>query len=124
VTLLGLWLIPFSVPGRIAILLVVTLAGLVASERVERLVGRKDPGIIVIDEVAGMTLSVLVLPLTPGVLVASFALFRLFDIVKPFPANRSQALPGGLGVMADDLIAGAYALGVVAGARAWLGVTS
>ena len=118
---MALWLIPFSLAGRIAFLLVVTVAGIAASGRVERMVGRKDPGIIVVDEVAGMTLSVLVLPLTPGVLIGSFFLFRLFDIVKPFPANRSQALPGGFGVMVDDLIAGGYALGILLGMRAWLG---
>jgi phosphatidylglycerophosphatase A len=71
-----------------------------------------------------MTLSVLVLPLTPGVALVVFLLFRLFDVVKPFPANVSQALPGGFGVMVDDLIAGAYALLVVLGLRAWLGVPS
>jgi len=122
VTLLALWLMPFSIPLRVAILLVVTVAGTLASERVERLVGRKDPGLIVIDEVAGMTLSVLVLPLTPWVLLASFLLFRFFDVVKPFPANRAQALPGGVGVLADDLIAGAYTLGVLLAMRASLGV--
>ena len=114
-------LIPFSLAGRIVFLLVVTVAGIAASGRVERMVGRKDPGIIVVDEVAGMTLSVLVLPLTPGVLISSFFLFRLLDVVKPFPANRSQALPGGFGVMVDDLIAGGYALGILLGMRAWLG---
>ncbi len=122
VTLLALWLLDFSTAGRVAFLVVVTVAGIAASARVERLVGEKDPGIIVIDEVAGMTLSVLVLPLTPGVLVSSFLLFRLFDVVKPFPANRSQALPGGFGVVVDDLIAGLYALGILLGVRAWLGV--
>jgi phosphatidylglycerophosphatase A len=100
----------------------VTVAGIAASGRVERLVGRKDPGLIVIDEVAGMILSVLVVPLTPAVLIGGFLLFRFFDVVKPYPANRAQALPGGVGVMVDDLIAGAYALAVLVGARAWLGV--
>lgn len=121
VTLLALWLIPFSPTARVVFFAVVTVAGIAAAGRVERIAGAKDPGIIVIDEVAGMTLSVLVLPLTPGVLIASFLLFRLFDIVKPFPANVSQSLPGGFGVMADDLIAGLYTLLVLLGTRAWLG---
>ena len=73
-------------------------------------------------EVARLILSVLVLPLTPAVLLCAFLLFRVFDVVKPFPADRAQALPGGFGVMADDLIAGAYALALLAGVRAWLGV--
>jgi phosphatidylglycerophosphatase A len=69
-----------------------------------------------------MTLSVLLFRLTPALLLTAFLLFRLFDVVKPFPANRAQDLPGGLGVMADDLIAGAYVLGILLAARAWLGV--
>lgn len=121
-TVVVLWLLAVSVVGRLVFLVVVTVAGIAASSRVERLTGRKDPGIIVVDEVAGMTLSVLWLPLTPAVLVVAFLLFRAFDIVKPFPADRSQRLRGGWGVMVDDLIAGAYALAVLAGARAWLGI--
>jgi phosphatidylglycerophosphatase A len=124
VALLVLWLIPSTTPARVGFLLAVTVVGIAAAARVERMSGTKDPSIIVIDEVAGMTLSVLVLPLTPGVALVAFLLFRLFDVVKPFPANVSQALPGGLGVMVDDLIAGAYALLVVLGLRAWLGVPS
>ena len=57
-----------------------------------------------------MTLSVLLVPLTPTTLVAGFVLFRIFDVAKPFPANVVQRLPGGLGVMLDDLVAGLYAL--------------
>ena len=68
-----------------------------------------------------MTLSVVAFRPTLGVLVAGFFLFRVFDIVKPFPADASQRLTGGLGVMVDDLIAGAYALAVIAMLRAILG---
>jgi len=76
----------------------------------------------VIDEVAGMILSVLTLPRSIGVLVAAFVLFRLFDIWKPFPARESQSLAGGLGVMIDDLIAGLYALLVLLASRALFGL--
>jgi phosphatidylglycerophosphatase A len=55
------------------------------------------------------------------VLAVAFVLFRVFDVVKPFPANRAQNLAGGAGVMADDLLAGLYALALTAGARALLG---
>jgi phosphatidylglycerophosphatase A len=55
------------------------------------------------------------------VLLAGFVLFRIFDVVKPFPANRAQALPGGLGVMIDDLIAGLYVLLVLVAVRAITG---
>jgi phosphatidylglycerophosphatase A len=122
VALILLWLIPFSRPVLAWSLVVVIAAGLWAGGRVERVLGQKDPGIIVVDEVAGMMLSVLLLPRTVSVLLVAFVLFRTFDVWKPFPARESQALTGGLGVMIDDLIAGAYALILVMGARALFGV--
>jgi len=122
VALAALWLIPFTPSGLLFTLVVVTAVGIWAAGRVERILGRKDPGVIVIDEVAGMMLSILVLPRTLPVLITAFLLFRLFDIWKPFPARESQDLSGGLGVMVDDLIAGGYALILVMGARALFGV--
>jgi phosphatidylglycerophosphatase A len=129
VTAIAIWLLPLPplrvavTPLRIAVALaVVILLGIWAGSRVERVLGRKDPGVIVIDEVAGMLLSVVLLPLSIPVLVTAFLLFRLFDIWKPFPARESQALTGGMGVMVDDLIAGLYTLVLVMGARALFGV--
>ena len=113
----GLWLIPFSRVGLWAALAAVVVVGIWASHRVEVLLERKDPGVIVIDEVAGMIVAVLLLPRTLGVLVCAFLLFRLFDIWKPFPAREAQALRGGIGVVVDDLIAGVYALVLLMGAR-------
>src|SRR6266581_2740727 len=101
--------------------MVVLVAGTWAAERAERLIGGKDPGAIVVDEVAGMILSVLLLPRTVPVLVAGFLLFRLFDVIKPFPAGTSQRLAGGVGVMIDDVIAGLYALVVLLALRGGLG---
>jgi phosphatidylglycerophosphatase A len=118
VTLVALWLIPFTTPGLLVTLAIVMLVGIWAGSRVERAIDAKDPGIIVIDEVAGMLLSVLFLPRTIPVLVTAFLLFRLFDIWKPFPARQFQELHGGLGVMLDDLIAGAYALVIIVISRA------
>jgi len=117
-TVLILWGLPFSRVGLVVFLVLVTAGGTWAAQRAERLIGKKDPGVIVIDEVAGMTLSVVALPLTVPVLATAFVLFRLFDIVKPFPARASQRVAGGLGVMIDDLIAGLYALAAVAVLRA------
>ncbi|HEY3098425.1 MAG TPA: phosphatidylglycerophosphatase A [Methylomirabilota bacterium] len=117
VTVLVLWLVPFSQAGLVVFLIAVTVIGTWAADHAERALGAKDPGAIVIDEVAGMTLSVLTLPLTPLVLALAFVLFRVFDIVKPPPARQAQALPGGFGVMVDDLVAGFYALIVVAALR-------
>jgi phosphatidylglycerophosphatase A len=122
VALVGLWLIPFTQPALAITLVGVTLAGIWAGSRVERALGAKDPGVIVIDEVAGMLLSVLFLPRTIPVLVTAFLLFRVFDIWKPYPAREIQELHGGLGVMLDDLIAGAYALVLIVGTRAVVGL--
>lgn len=116
VTVVAIWLLPLT-PLRTAVaLVVVILVGIWAGSRVERVLGKKDPGVIVIDEVAGMLLSVILLPRTIPVLITAFLLFRLFDIWKPFPARESQALTGGVGVMVDDLIAGFYTLILIMGA--------
>jgi phosphatidylglycerophosphatase A len=122
VTLIALWLIPFTTLALLVTLAIVTLVGIWAGSRVERAIDAKDPGIIVIDEVAGMLVSVLFLPRTIPVLVTAFLLFRLFDIWKPFPARQLQELHGGLGVMLDDLIAGAYALALIVISRALVGL--
>ena len=122
VTAVVLWLVPFTPTSLVITCVVVTLVGIWASTRVERLVGKKDPGIIVVDEVVGMMISVLFLPRTAWVLITGFFLFRLFDIWKPFPARESQSFTGGVGVMLDDIIAGAYTLVLLAGARMLFGV--
>ena len=122
VTLIALWLIPFTTPALLVTLAIVTVVGIWAGSRVERAIGAKDPGIIVIDEVAGMLVSVLFLPRTIPVLVTAFLLFRLFDIWKPFPARQLQEMHGGVGVMLDDLIAGAYALALIVTSRALVGL--
>jgi phosphatidylglycerophosphatase A len=112
-----IWLLPGGRAGLVVFFLVVTVVGVWAADRAERRLGGKDPGAIVIDEVAGMALSVLFFPRTPAVLLTGFVLFRVFDVVKPPPARGSQDLGGGVGVMVDDLIAGLYAAGVLALAR-------
>ena len=87
----------------------VTALGIWAAGRAELIFGKKDDGRITIDEVAGMLTSLAFLPARVDVVVTGFLLFRLFDIWKPPPIHGSQALSGGLGVMADDLLAGLYA---------------
>jgi phosphatidylglycerophosphatase A len=116
-----IWLLPGDRAGLVVFFVVVTVAGVWAADRAERHLGSgKDPGAIVVDEVAGMTLSVMFFPRTLAVLLAGFVLFRLFDVVKPPPARASQHLSGGVGVMVDDLIAGAYAAAVLALSRSTL----
>ncbi|MEX2455340.1 MAG: phosphatidylglycerophosphatase A, partial [Rhodospirillaceae bacterium] len=74
----------------------------------------KDPGTIVIDETAGQFLALALVPLEPWWFLAGFLLFRAADIVKPWPASwADRSLAGPLGVMLDDLFAGAYALGLL-----------
>ena len=97
-------------------IVVVTFAGIWAASRTEALANRKDPSKVVVDEVAGQLISLFPLTLfTQWSIVAviiSFILFRFFDIVKPYPARRLEALKGGLGIMCDDLIAGVYAAAI------------
>jgi phosphatidylglycerophosphatase A len=89
------------------IIILTSITGVKTGTYVEKR-ATKDPAIVVIDEMAGQWLSLLFLPRTIPVFVAAFLIFRVLDIVKPFPANSSQKLKGGLGIMLDDLIAGIY----------------
>lgn len=95
--------------GLLIGLLLTVLIGTWAADRACRIFGTKDDGRITVDEVAGQLLSLVWLPVHPLVMAAGFLLFRLFDIVKPWPARPAERLPGGVGVMADDLVAGLYA---------------
>jgi phosphatidylglycerophosphatase A len=93
-----------------ALILILFVVGVWASGRAEVIYGQKDCGKIVIDEVVGMLITLYLLPATWLYLTLGFFMFRLFDIVKPFPARRiDQRLGGGLGVMLDDVVAGIYA---------------
>lgn len=100
------WLIPVAVAASVAI----TLLGIPVSTVVARESGRKDPGFVVIDEVAGQLIALIGAPLNWKYLLAGFILFRSFDIVKPFPLRRLERLPEGTGIMVDDVGAGLYAL--------------
>jgi phosphatidylglycerophosphatase A len=84
-------------------------AGVWSSGVCERHCSRTDPGHIVIDEVAGMLITLFLTPVGWAGALAAFLLFRLADVVKPYPANRFESLHGGFGVMADDCMAGVYA---------------
>lgn len=84
--------------------------GIWAGGRAAAHFGREDPGPVVIDEVAGQLVTCAAAGASggAGALVAGFLLFRAFDIFKPWPVRRLESLPGGLGIMADDLMAGVY----------------
>ncbi len=97
--------------------LAVVAVGTWAADRAQAIFQSHDDGRITIDEVAGMLVALFWLPALPEVVLAAFLLFRLFDIWKPWPAGPAEHLPGGVGVMADDLVAGVYAN--VAGQLLW-----
>lgn len=95
------------------VILVVTLIGIWAASRTEKVQQKKDPSIVVIDEVAGQMIALLSGPFwiqTWWSILTAFILFRLFDIWKPYPVRRLEGLESGLGIMADDVLAGVYAL--------------
>jgi phosphatidylglycerophosphatase A len=88
-------------------------AGAWASGKVEADTGCKDPSFVVIDEFASAFLVLLLVPLTVPNIVGGFALYRFFDIVKPWPARRLEKIKGGSGIMLDDIVAGVYAWAVL-----------
>jgi phosphatidylglycerophosphatase A len=80
-----------------------------AASRTERIIGREDPGLVVVDEVLGQWVTLLGAPARSWkVFVAGFVLFRLFDIWKPWPVRKCERIPEGAGIVADDLAAGVY----------------
>ncbi|MCK5352465.1 phosphatidylglycerophosphatase A, partial [bacterium] len=96
--------------GVLAGLAIITVLGIPAADHMERSLGASDPGRIVIDEIAGYLLAMAGSPVEARYIIAGFFLFRFFDIVKPPPVRQAEKyLPGGFGVVADDLLAGVYA---------------
>jgi len=100
-------------PVLIVLAIFVTLVGIPAATRVARAAGKKDPGLVVIDEVAGQLISLIAVPLAWQTFLAGFILFRVFDILKPPPVRQLERLPEGTGIMLDDVAAGVYALAVM-----------
>jgi phosphatidylglycerophosphatase A len=94
--------------------LLIFFLGVWTATHAEKFFGRTDPGEVVIDEVVGQMVTFLARPDAPWKwLVAGFLLFRVFDIIKPFPARRAEKAPGGWGIMLDDVLAGAYSLAAI-----------
>lgn len=96
---------PVAELGAIAL---VAVAGVWAAHIAEHVFERTDPGPVVIDEVLGVLITLCWLPVTAWGIAVGFVVFRLMDVVKPWPAARFESLPGGYGVMADDAMAGVY----------------
>jgi phosphatidylglycerophosphatase A len=91
-----------------AVIVTILVVGVWAASRAEQVLAVEDPGPVVIDEVLGMLMTLAWLPLSLTGVVAGFVLFRIFDIVKPFPAGRLEHAPRGWGIMLDDAMAGVY----------------
>jgi phosphatidylglycerophosphatase A len=108
------WLTLAAAVGAIAI-------GVPAATVVERESERTDPGHVVIDEVAGQWIALIYSRVNLSHLLAGFLFFRLFDIVKPWPARQLESMPAGWGIMLDDVAAGVYALLLMLALQHWIG---
>jgi phosphatidylglycerophosphatase A len=98
-----------SLSIHLGLVCAISLIGVSASARVGRITGIEDPSYVVIDEVAGQLLTYVLLPINPFNLIVGLVAFRTFDIWKPYPIRKLESLGNGVGVMADDLLAGVYA---------------
>ena len=107
---------------EVAAIVVVFVVGALAATAAEQHFGHIDPGPVVIDEVLGMLVTLMLLPVSITGAVVGFVLFRVFDVIKPPPCDRFEALPGGWGVMSDDFMAAIYAHLCVRG-LAWFAPT-
>lgn len=94
---------------EIGLIAAIFAAGTWAATHAERFFGGIDPGAVVIDEVVGMLITLAFVPVGWSEALAGFVLFRIFDVIKPYPANRLEKFHGGFGIMADDAMAGIYA---------------
>ena len=111
----------FTLTLALVIGIVVTIVlGVPAATIAERESGRTDPGFVVIDEVIGQWIALLASPADWRHGLIALVLFRLFDITKPFPIRRLERLPGGWGIVFDDVAAGLYALVVASLLRIWI----
>ena len=103
-----------SLPVYLFVVAGLFFVGSFAAGEAEKILDTRDPGSVVIDEIVGMLITMVAVPMTPLTMALGFALFRIFDIVKPFPVNFfDQRFHGGLGIMLDDVVAGIYSLAIL-----------
>lgn len=105
---------------HLSVVVLLFAVGTYVADRAQVALAVKDPSVVIIDEIVGCWVALLAIPPRQVPLLAAFALFRLFDVWKPFPAGRVESLPGGWGIMLDDLVAGIYANLSVRLLRWWL----
>ena len=109
------WLLPAGYVSsfwQVAVTLLIIVVGTWSAGQVEKEWG-KDSSKVVMDEVAGMAVTLLYVPHSIWYLLLGLVLFRLFDILKPFGIRNLEKIPGGMGVMADDILSGVYAFVLV-----------
>jgi len=112
--LLFLLLHKLSLPVYLAVVAGLFIVGSFAAGETEKILDNKDPAVVVIDEIVGILVALIAIPVTPLNLALGFILFRIFDIAKPFPIRFvDQRFHGGLGIMLDDVVAGIYTLFVL-----------
>jgi phosphatidylglycerophosphatase A len=103
------WLLPATPLAQGVAIVALFVIGSWSASAAERYFGKTDPRHVVIDEVMGMLITLFLVPVGWRAAIGGFLLFRLFDVVKPWPSNRFEKLHGGVGVMADDGMAAIYA---------------
>jgi len=104
---------------QLGLLAAIILIGVWASGVTAAALNREDPGPVVIDEVAGQLVTLFLTGVGPTGAIIGFFVFRIFDIIKPWPARQLEDLPGGVGIVADDVMAGVYGWVVVTGILWW-----
>ena len=111
-----LWLLlPVTFSVQLSVIIILFVLGIYSSSRMAKYLDDHDPSEVVIDEVVGMGISLFMLPHSPGLYLLAFILFRGFDILKPSFIYRIQNLPGGWGIMLDDVLAGLITFALVNG---------
>ena len=130
----GLGFLPSGMPGTVSsafacvvsaivdvpmwAIILVSIVGVYVTDKSEKFFGTKDPSFLNIDEVPGMWLTIFLLP--KSFIIPGFFLFRLIDILKPWPVSAMEKLPGGWGIMADDILGGIFANIILQALNAYL----
>ncbi len=115
VTLILWYFLPLNWVVQGVVIVFLLLIGVLASGKAAELKGDHDPSEVVIDEAAGMGIALFMLPHSFGLYAGALILFRIFDVLKPSFIHRSQKLPGGWGIMIDDVLAGLFTLFLISG---------
>jgi len=111
-----LWLfLPVTTSVHLSVILLLFVLGVYSSHKVAKYMQVHDPSEVVIDEAVGMGISLFMLPHSYGLYLLAFIVFRIFDILKPSLIYQVQNLPGGWGIMLDDVLAGLFTLAIVSG---------